>query len=83
MSLICPFLRAKIPTINSVALPKVMLTNPPAVDPILLLNSLVEWLNNKDKGMRAKKFVVNTTADGQLRAPDIMANGTNINKTLI
>jgi len=74
---------ATIPRINSVALPKVMLSRPPAVDPTCFVNSLVAKLKSKARGIKAKKFVVNITAEDQLRKSDRSANGTKTNRTLM
>ena len=83
ISLTCPSRSATIPTINSVALPKVTLSNPPIPGPTFLLNSSVAKLNNAAKGMRAKKFVANTIVEDHSNAPDMSAKGRKISRMLI
>ena len=72
-----------MPTINSVALPKVTLSNPPIPCPTFLLNSSVAKLSSEAKGMRAKKFVVNTIVGDHSKAPEINAKGRKINRMLM
>src|SRR5271170_1030610 len=72
-----------MPAINSVALPKVTLSNPPIPCPAFLLNSSVAKLSSEAKGRRAKKFVANTTVGDHSKAPDNSAKGRKINRMLM
>jgi len=81
MSLICPSLRATIPTVNSMILPKVTFRNPPSPCPTFLVNSSVVRLNNEARAMRAKKFVVNIIVGDHPSKPEMSAKGRNINNT--
>ncbi|KAH3672010.1 hypothetical protein WICMUC_004517 [Wickerhamomyces mucosus] len=77
---ICPFFNAIIETINSTALPKVAFNNPPKVSPTCLANSSVANANNEANGIIAKKFIQKIQLELNSKYPEIIPNGTNINK---
>lgn len=83
MSLICPSRSATTVTINSVALPKVMLSRPPRDIPTVLASSSVAKLSIEASGISAKKFVTNTVVDDHPRQPERIAKGRNMRRTLI